>query len=194
MPPEDFAYDPHHHASRPAGSVDHKARAAHPNQRIETVRIQDNEESSGAGQSAALTQQDRDIALTDLQQGSYFAPTGHNSGPYHITLSIQESRLVLDILNKDHDPLPSHVLALKPYKRLIKDYFMIVRSYDEAMREGKHSRIEAIDMGRRGLHNEGAGLLQERLESKIALDLDTARRLFTLICVLHESTAMLYRA
>jgi uncharacterized protein (UPF0262 family) len=74
---------------------------------------------------------------------------------------------------------------LKPYRRLIKDYFLIVRSYDEAMREGKPSRIEAIDMGRRGLHNEGAGLLIERLEDKITMDLDTARRLFTLICVLH---------
>ena len=85
------------------------------------------------------------------------------------------------------------VLSLKPYKRLVKDYFMIVRSYDEAMREGKPSRIEAIDMGRRGLHNEGAESLQERLADKISMDFDTARRLFTLICVLHAQNLSMWR-
>lgn len=85
------------------------------------------------------------------------------------------------------------VLSLRPYKRLIQDYFLIVQSYDDAIKEGKHGRIEAIDMGRRGLHNEGAELLMARLGDKIEMDFDTARRLFTLICVLHESKALLWR-
>jgi Uncharacterized protein conserved in bacteria len=115
------------------------------------------------------------------------------NGPYTLTLSIQENRLVIEIKNKKSESLPTLVLSLKPYKRLIQDYFMIVRSYDEALKDGKPSRIEAIDMGRRGLHNEGADLLIDRLEQKIRMDHDTARRLFTLICVLHESKALLWR-
>ena len=93
---------------------------------------------------------------------------------------------MFSIRNAEDEALPMLVLSLKPYKRLIKDYFMIVRSYDEAVKDGKPSRIEAIDMGRRGLHNEGAELLMERLKDKITMDHDTARRLFTLICVLHS--------
>jgi len=115
------------------------------------------------------------------------------SGPYALSLSVEENRLVFRIENDAGDELPMLVLSLKPYKRLVKDYFMIVRSYDEAMREGKPSRIEAIDMGRRGLHNEGAEGLQERLADKIEMDFDTARRLFTLICVLHAQNLTMWR-
>ncbi len=129
---------------------------------------------------------DREIALRDLVAGSHFIPFEDKLGPYDVSLSIEENRLVFRIQNTNGENLPILVLSLKPYKRLIKDYFLIVRSYDEALKDGKPSRIEAIDMGRRGLHNEGADMLIERLEGKIEMDHDTARRLFTLICVLHS--------
>lgn len=136
-----------------------------------------------------LIARDRDIALRDLKTSSHFVPFKDSSGPYEISLSLEENRLVFRITNAGGDILPMLVLSLKPYKRLIKDYFMIVRSYDEAVKGANPSRIEAIDMGRRGLHNEGAEMLIERLEDKIEMDQDTARRLFTLICVLHSSKA-----
>lgn len=142
---------------------------------------------------AILPRRDRDIALKDLIDTSHFQPSGDENGPYHIDLSIQENRLVLSIRNAARVTLPLLILSLKPYKRLIQDYFLIVQSYDEAIKDGKPSRIEAIDMGRRGLHNEGAELLAERLADKITLDFNTARRLFTLICVLHENRAMMWR-
>ena len=129
-----------------------------------------------------LIRRDRMIALRDLKRKSVFHPFKDEHGPYDIALSVEENRLVFRMKNTKGTDLPMLVLSLKPYRRLIKDYFMIVRSYDEAMREGKPSRIEAIDMGRRGLHNEGAEYLQERLADKITMDFDTARRLFTLIC------------
>lgn len=143
--------------------------------------------------SQNLIQKDRDVALRDLIETSCFQPRHDQNGPYHIHLSIQENRLVLEISNSKNTALPTLVLSLKPYKRLIQDYFLIVRSYENALNDGKPSRIEAIDMGRRGLHNEGAELLMTRLEDKIDMDLGTARRLFTLICVLHESKALLWR-
>lgn len=142
---------------------------------------------------AILSTRDRDIALKDLIENSVFQPLSDKSGPYHIDLSILESRLVLNIKNSRKEALPMLILSLKPYKRLIHDYFLIVESYDLAIKDGKPSRIEAIDMGRRGLHNEGAELLLERLSDKIRMDFDTARRLFTLICVLHESKSLLWR-
>ena len=134
-----------------------------------------------------LIARDKEIALHDLKTNSHFVPFKDETGPYDLTLSIEENRLVFRMKNSNGDKLPMLVLSLKPYKRLIKDYFIIVRSYDEAVKGGNPSRIEAIDMGRRGLHNEGAELLLERLGDKIEMDIDTARRLFTLICVLHTN-------
>ncbi len=130
-------------------------------------------------------QMDRDIAINDLKKDSVFQPVKDNNGPYSLELSVQDNRLIFRIQNAAGADLPFLVLSLNPYRRLIKDYFMICQSYNSAMHEGKPSRIEAIDMGRRGIHNEGANLLMERLSDKIELDLNTARRLFTLICVLH---------
>ena len=140
-----------------------------------------------------LIERDRMIALRDLKHGGHFIPFSDEAAPYDIALSIEENRLVFRMRNADQKDLPVLVLAMKPYRRLIKDYFMIVRSYDEAVRNGNPSKIEAIDMGRRGLHNEGAELLIERLEGKIDMDHDTARRLFTLICVLHAGKAHILR-
>ena len=141
-----------------------------------------------------LIARDRDIALRDLKAENSFSPFHDDSGPYDISLALEENRLVFRISNKKGERLPMLVLALKPYRRLIKDYFMIVQSYDEAVKGANPSRIEAIDMGRRGLHNEGAELLLERLKGKIEMDFDTARRLFTLICVLHTGKAHTMRA
>ena len=141
-----------------------------------------------------LIRRDRMIAMRDLGHHSVFKPVKDpENGPYDLSLSVEEARLVFRMKNVKGEDLPMLVLSLKPYRRLIKDYFMIVRSYDEAMREGKPSRIEAIDMGRRGLHNEGAEALQERLADKIEMDFDTSRRLFTLICVLHAQNLAMWR-
>lgn len=149
--------------------------------------------ASAEANTGSAIDQDRLAAVHDLQTDSYFKPLRKEQGPYTLTLSIQDNRLVIEMENAKGEPIPMLVLSLKPYKRLIQDYFMIIRSYTEAMNEGKPSRLEAIDMGRRGLHNEGADLLIERLGDKIEMDHPTARRLFTLICVLHESKAMMWR-
>lgn len=141
-----------------------------------------------------LLRRDRDIALRDILHNNYFKPQGDEHGPYSLEISIENGRLVFKIKNAKEQDLPMLVLSPKPYKRLIQDYFMIVNSYDAAIREGKPSKIEAIDMGRRGLHNEGASLLKERLEDKIDMDFDTSRRLFTLICILHARMAVMWRS
>ena len=157
--------------------------------KIESINLREPQESS----SSVITRRDRDTALHDLITENVFQPIEDNNGPYHIDLSIEDNRLIFRVTDKTGQDLSTLVLSLKPYRRLIKDYFIIVNSYDEAVRDGKPSRIEAIDMGRRGLHNEGAELLMERLESKIYMDMNTARRIFTLICVLHNDKALVWR-
>ncbi len=127
---------------------------------------------------------ERAVAIYDLLEENYFAPVGHE-GPFSLHLSIEENRLKLDIRDEAEQPLTAITLALSPFRRLVKDYFTVCETYFEAIRTASPSRIEAIDMGRRALHNEGSEVLRERLDGKVALDLDTARRLFTLICVLH---------
>lgn len=129
---------------------------------------------------------DKEAALRDLKHESYFDPDENTKGPYDVILSIEENRLIFRITNSSQDKIPIRILSLKPYRRLIKDYFIMIESYNKAILEGQHARIEAIDMGRRGLHNEGASLLMERLSDKININMETARRLFTLICVLHS--------
>jgi uncharacterized protein (UPF0262 family) len=128
---------------------------------------------------------DRQQAVADLETANTFAPLGLQ-GPFILHLSIQEGRLALDIHDAADAPLFVIVLALGPFRRLIKDYRMLVDSHMLAVQEGREARIQAIDMGRRGLHNEGATLIMERLAGKVDLDFDTARRLFTLVCVLHQ--------
>jgi uncharacterized protein (UPF0262 family) len=125
-------------------------------------------------------------ALHDLTQAGYFQPMNDTEGPYELALSIEESRLVLRLRNAKEQDLPLLALSLSPYRRLIQDYFLMVQGYEESRRSAPPERLEAIDMGRRGLHNEGATLLTERLKGKIDMDFETARRLFTLICVLHR--------
>ena len=106
-------------------------------------------------------------------------------GPFKLHLSIRGSRLVFDIRRANDAPVMAHLLSLSPLRRLVKDYFLICDSYYTAIRTATPDRIEALDMGRRALHDEGSHLLMERLKRKVTIDFDTARRLFTLICVLH---------
>ena len=130
-------------------------------------------------------EQERDIAIYDLLEANSFKPEGSQGGPYRLVLGIEESRLVLDIRLEDDTAHGKIMLSLTPFRRVIKDYFLICDSYYKAIRTAPPSQIEALDMARRGSHNEGSELLQERLKGKIEVDFDTARRLFTLICVLH---------
>ena len=134
-------------------------------------------------------EQERRIAIFDLIEGNSFAPQrAHEdgyAGPYRLTLRVEEGRLVFDIHREDGNPLETVILGLARFRRAIKDYFAICDSYFQAIKQATPAQIETIDMARRGIHNGAAEILMERLEGKIAVDFDTARRLFTLICVLH---------
>jgi len=127
---------------------------------------------------------ERQVAVFDLVEQSSFRPEGAARGPYDLAIGCEENRLVLDVSGPDF--AKRHMLSLTPLKGVIRDYHAICDSYHEAVRGSTPSQIEAIDMGRRGLHNEGATLLRERLAGKIELDHETARRLFTLISALHR--------
>lgn len=128
---------------------------------------------------------ERAVAIYDLTEENYFCPVDDNQGPYHLHLAIAENRLMFDIHTDGGDPVTTVTLPLLPFRRIVKDYFAVCETYYEAIRTASPSKIEAIDMGRRGLHDEGSEILRERLDGKIEVDYDTARRLFTLICVLH---------
>lgn len=128
---------------------------------------------------------ERKIAIFDLLEANHFAPVGEFTGPYKVQLSLEDNRLIFDVKDQGKAVDARIALPLSPYRRIIREYFLICESYFQAIKTEAPSRIEAIDMGRRGLHNDGAELLLERLSEKIELDPDTARRLFTLICVLH---------
>ena len=128
---------------------------------------------------------ERAVAIYDLLEENTFHPRGHEGGPYALGLSITGNRLVFDISLEDGSKVVAHHLSLTPLRRIVKDYFLICDSYYAAIRTASPEQIESIDMGRRGLHNEGSELLMERLKHKVEMDVDTARRLFTLICVLH---------
>ncbi len=128
---------------------------------------------------------ERAVAIFDLIEENSFKPVGDVGGPYKLVLSVVDSKLVFDISRENDEKVIMHVLSLSPFRKVIKDYFLICESYYDAIRTSSPSQIEAIDMGRRGLHNEGSQTLNDRLEGKIEIDFDTARRIFTLICVLH---------
>jgi len=128
---------------------------------------------------------ERQVAIFDLLEDNRFAPAGDHRGPFRLHLSIEENRLLFDIADGGETALPPVSLPLLPFRRIVKSYFEVCESYFQAIKTASPAKIEAIDMGRRGLHNDGSELLRERLEGKIDIDFDTARRLFTLICVLH---------
>jgi uncharacterized protein (UPF0262 family) len=137
------------------------------------------------GRSTPDVEHERAVAIFDLVEENSFEPLGHAGGPYKLKLSLVDTKLVLGITTDKGEQVATHILSLTPFRRIIKDYFMICESYYEAIRASTPSRIEAIDMGRRGVHNEGSQTLMDRLDGKIRVDFDTARRLFTLVCVLY---------
>jgi uncharacterized protein (UPF0262 family) len=137
----------------------------------------------------ADVEQERRVAIFDLLEGNNFRPVTEYAqayaGPYRVKMRLEEGRLAMDIRDAADADLESIVLPLSPFRRIVRDYFAICDSYYQAIRDSTPSQIETVDMARRGVHNDAAELLQERLESKVVVDFDTARRLFTLICVLH---------
>lgn len=127
---------------------------------------------------------ERQVAIFDLLESNYFQPEGADGGPYDLRIALVENRLAFDIRGPGYER--RLLLSLSPLRGVIRDYFMICESYYEAIRRSTPSQIEAIDMGRRGIHNDGSERLRERLQGKVETDLDTARRLFTLICALYR--------
>jgi uncharacterized protein (UPF0262 family) len=142
-------------------------------------------DEASIGSSSRDVEHERAVAIYDLLEDNSFAPVGHGGGPFALHLAMKENRLVFDIRQPDGEPVVAHLLSLTPFKKIVKDYFLICDSYYAAIRTATPDRIEAIDMGRRGLHDEGSRILQDALKRKVRVDFDTARRLFTLICVLH---------
>lgn len=128
---------------------------------------------------------EREVAIYDLLESNEFKLIGRDEGPYRLQLSIADDRLAMKIGNEAHCEIDSHQFSLQPFKKIVKDYFLICDSYYEAIRSAPPSKIQAIDISRRTIHDEGSRLLAERLDGKIDVDFDTARRLFTLICALH---------
>ncbi len=142
------------------------------------------DESSVARRSPEV-EHERAVALFDLLEENDFHLVGGQPGPYKLNLGVFEQRLVFGVLDANDAKLRDIVLSLTPFRKVVKDYFLVCESYYAAIKKLGPSQIEALDMGRRGLHNEGSELLRERLAGKIEVDHDTARRLFTLICALH---------
>jgi uncharacterized protein (UPF0262 family) len=150
------------------------------------ARLIDVELDDTIGRSTPDVEHERAVAIFDLIEENSFAPVGDTGqGPYRLKLSLVEARLVFDIAREEGEAVVTHILSLTPFRRLVKDYYLICESYYEAIRNATPSQIEAIDMGRRGLHNDGSQTLMDRLAGKIDIDFGTARRLFTLVCVLH---------
>jgi uncharacterized protein (UPF0262 family) len=142
-------------------------------------------DETSIGRSGPDIEHERAVAIYDLLEDNTFAPLGVEPGPFALRLGIDGNRLIFDIRHADGTPGMVHLISLSPLRRIVKDYFMICDSYYQAIRGALPERIEALDMGRRALHDEGSELLMERLKRKVRVDFDTARRLFTLICVLH---------
>jgi uncharacterized protein (UPF0262 family) len=142
-------------------------------------------DEASIGRANADVEHERSVAIYDLLEENVFMPVDHPGGPYCLFLGMNDNRLVFDIRLEDNSLVIAHLLSLSPFRKLVKDYFLICESYYKAIRTASPNQIEAIDMGRRGLHNEGSQLIVERLAGKVHVDFDTARRLFTLVCALH---------
>ena len=154
-----------------------------PTERNRLVSVSLDEASISRG--AADQEHERQIAIYDLIDENSFALPGRDAGPYGLRIALQDAKLVLEITGENGTSLAAHILSLTPFRGLLKDYFMICESYYTAIRTARPSQIEAIDMGRRAIHNEAAEVLLERLKGKIECDRDTARRIFTLVAALH---------
>ena len=147
-------------------------------------------DQTGLAAPTPAIEQERKVAVFDLLEDNSFALVSRGEqappeGPYHLNMALRDKRLVVEANTEAGDPAGEFHLSLGPFRQVVKDYFAICESYFDAVKKLPPSQIEAIDMARRGIHNEGARVLQERLEGKAEIDIDTARRLFTLICVLH---------
>jgi uncharacterized protein (UPF0262 family) len=142
-------------------------------------------DESSIGRANSDVEHERAVAIYDLIEENSFRPNGHEGGPYALNLGISGNRLVFDIRTADGTPVIAHLLSLAPFRRIVQDYFTVCDSYYAAIRASTPDRIEAFDMARRSLHDEGSHILMERLKRKVELDFDTARRLFTLVAVLH---------
>jgi uncharacterized protein (UPF0262 family) len=142
-------------------------------------------DSASIGRNSTDVDHEREVAIFDLLERNSFALESQDGGPYSLHLSVADNRLVFTVGDVNRTPIQHVMLSLSPFRRLVKDYFMMCESYYQAIKTAPPSRIEAIDMGRRGLHDEGSQLLMERLKGKILIDTPTSRRLFTLICALH---------
>ena len=151
-----------------------------PSTRIVDIQLDEN----SIARNTPEVDHERKVAIFDLLEKNSFALDGGASGPYRLKLSITENRLCFEVSCTNSEPV-SFLLSLSPFSKLIKDYFLVCESYYEAIKTAPPSRIEALDMGRRALHDEGSHLLLDRLKGKITTEFDTARRLFTLICALH---------
>ena len=149
--------------------------------RLVAVRL----DEASIGRGSPDQEHERAVAIYDILEANAFALPEHDGGPYALHLALIENRLCFDVRTPDGAPVIAHHLSLSPFRKVVKDYEMICDSYYKAIRTASPSQIEAIDMGRRGLHNEAAELLVERLAGKIEVDFDTARRIFTLIFALH---------
>jgi uncharacterized protein (UPF0262 family) len=152
-----------------------------PRTRLVSVEL----DEKSIARAAADVEHERATAIWDLIEENSFVPTGHEGGPYRLRLGIVDNRLALEITEEAGEAVAIHLLSLTPFRKIVKDYFFVCESYFAAIRTSTPSQIEAIDMGRRGLHNEGSQVLCDRLKDKVEIDFDTARRLFTLICSLH---------
>ncbi|HEV3242355.1 MAG TPA: UPF0262 family protein [Methyloceanibacter sp.] len=142
-------------------------------------------DSGSIGRNSADVEHEREVAIFDLLERNSFALENHDGGPYTLHLSLADNRLVFTVGDATRAPIANVMLSLSPFRRLVKDYFLMCETYYQAIKTSPPSRIEAIDKSRRGLHDEGSRLLMERLKGKVLIDIATARRLFTLICALH---------
>ncbi len=150
-------------------------------QKLVSVRL--DEESIERGNPDQ--EHERDTAIFDLVEQNSFGVEGHDGGPYVLWVALRDKKLVFDIHDQTEGRVITHILSLTPFRRILKDYFEVCESYYAAIRTATPMRIESIDMGRRGLHNDGAQLLADRLKGKVNCDFDTTRRLFTLVAALH---------
>lgn len=157
---------------------------AGPTRRIVSIHLED----AAALRQSAEAEQERAVAIFDLIEENEFAPSVEHPGPYHLILAVADNKLVFDVRDTGDQEIYKFILSMTPFRRIIKEYFEVCESYFAAIKASSLSQIEAIDMGRRGLHNEGSEILRDRLAGKVEMDFGTARRLFTLICALHMKT------
>jgi uncharacterized protein (UPF0262 family) len=157
------------------------AREENPRNRLISIVL----DEASIGRGSADQEHERQVAIYDLLENNHFGLPGRDDGPYALKIALHDAKLAFEISSEAGAQVAAHILSLTPFRGLLKDYFLVCESYYAAIRTATAAQIEAIDMGRRGLHNEAAHFLKERLKGKIECDNDTARRIFTLITALH---------